>query len=165
MEICRREALASVEVLESVLDCPHRNSRQRLEEVIFADLRHTYHLLENKPKTLELAQIVVSDRPQFQIESLRRERRLFQRILHEGVASGEFICDNVPAATIAIHGATTKYRYAQLFTNQSLDELERELAHVLTLLMGGLLALKGSAPATPTQIPEEDETLTYRGIA
>lgn len=165
VEICRREALASVEVLESVLDCPHRNSRQRLEEVIFADLRHTYHLLENKPKTLELAQIVVSDRPQFQIESLRRERRLFQRILHEGVASGEFICDNVPAATIAIHGATTKYRYAQLFTNQSLDELERELAHVLTLLMGGLLAVKGSAPATPTQIPEEDETLTYRGIA
>lgn len=164
VEICRRETLASVEILESVLECPHRNSRQRLEEVIFADLRHTFHMLENRPKTLELAQIVVADRPQFQIESLRRERRLFQRILHEGVASGEFSCDSVPAATIAIHAATTKYRYAQLFTNQSLDELERELAHVLTLMMGGLLIDKADAWASPTSIPPEDESLTYRGI-
>ena len=164
VEICRREALASVEVLESVLDCPHRNSRGRLEEVIFADMRHTYHLLENKPKTSELAQIVISDRPQFQIESLRRERRLFQRILHEGVASGEFHCDNVAATTIAIHGATTKYRYAQLFTNQTLDELERELAHVLTLIMRGLVAHKDAALPPPTAIPEEDETLTHRGV-
>lgn len=162
VEICRREALAAVDVLESVLECPHRNTRQRLEEVIFADLRHTYHLLENKPKTLELAQIVISDRPQFQIESLRRERRLFQRLLHEGVANGEFICENVPSATIAMHGATTKYRYAQLFTNQSLDELERELAAVLTLIMGGLLGDKSDM--TATQIPDEDEALTYRGI-
>ena len=164
VEICRRETLASVEVLESVLECPHRNSRQRLEEVIFADLRHTFHMLENRPKTLELAQIVVADRPQFQIESLRRERRIFQRIVHEGVASGEFICDNVPAATIAIHAATTKYRYAQLFTNQSLNELERELAHVLSLLMGGLLNTKNGEQADATIIPPEDENLTYRGI-
>ena len=87
---------------------------------MFADLRYTFHLLENRPKTLELAQIVVSDRPQFQIESLRRERRVFQRILHEGQASGEFYIDNVAATTIALHAATTKYRYAQLFTNQTL---------------------------------------------
>lgn len=164
VEICRRETLSSVEILESVLECPHRNSRQRLEEVIFADLRHTYHLLEKHPRSLELAQIVVADRPQFQIESLRRERRLFQRILHEGAASGEFACDNVPAATIAIHSATTKYRYAQLFTNQSLDELERELAHVLSLMMGGLLNTKAGDGCAPTNIPPEDEALTCRGI-
>ena len=117
VEIARREALSAVEVIEAVLDCPVRSSRQRLEEVVFADLRYTFHLLENRPKTLELAQIVVSDRPQFQIESLRRERRVFQRILHEGQASGEFYIDNVAATTIALHAATTKYRYAQLFTN------------------------------------------------
>ena len=62
MEIARREALSAVEVIEAVLDCPVRSSRQRLEEVVFADLRYTFHLLKNRPKTLELAQIVVSDR-------------------------------------------------------------------------------------------------------
>ena len=162
VEIARREALSAVDVLDKVLACPHRGSRQRLEEVIFADLRYTYHLLENQPKTLELAQIVVNDRPQFQIESLRRERRLFQRILHEGAASGEFSIDNVPAATIAIHAATTKYRYAQLFTNQSLEELERELAQVLTLLMRGLVAPVAGELAAATVIPPEDLSLTAR---
>ena len=162
VEIARREALNAVDVLDKVLACPHRGSRQRLEEVIFADLRYTYHLLENQPKTLELAQIVVNDRPQFQIESLRRERRLFQRILHEGAASGEFSIDNVPAATIAVHAATTKYRYAQLFTNQSLVELERELAHVLTVLMRGLVAPVAGQLAAPTSIPPEDLSLTSR---
>ena len=164
VEICRRESLTSVEILETVLECPHRNSRQRLEEVIFADLRHTYHLLENKPKTLELVQIVVADRPQFQIESLRRERRLFQRILHDGIVSGEFICDNAVVTTIALHSATTKYRYAQLFTNQTLEELERELAQVLTLMMRGLVAAPETGLAPETQIPEEDKSLTFRGV-
>lgn len=162
VEIARREALSAVDVLESVLACPHRGSRQRLEEVIFADLRYTFHLLENKPKTLELAQIVVNDRPQFQIESLRRERRIFQRVLHEGKESGEFDIDNVPATTIAIHAATTKYRYAQLFTNQSLHDLEHELSHVLTVLMRGLIGAKGGDIVAETVIPPEDLSLTSR---
>jgi AcrR family transcriptional regulator len=162
VEIARREALSAVEVLESVLVCPHRSSRQRLEEVIFADLRHTYHLLENQPKTVELAQVVVAERPQFQIESLRRERRLFQRILHEGVACGELMTDSVPATTIALHAMTLKYRYPQIFTKQSLEELERELAHVLSLVMRGLVVPKEGAPIPATQIPEEDASLTLR---
>lgn len=157
VEIARREALTAVEVVERVLDCPVRSSRQRLEEVVFADLRYTFHLLENQPKTLELAQIVVSDRPQFQIESLRRERRVFQRILHEGHASGEFMVSNVPAATIALHGATTKYRYAQLFTNQTLPELERELAHVMTLIVRGLMPTVEGRPVPETEIPADDK--------
>lgn len=162
VEIARREALSAIDVLDSVLACPFRSSRQRLEEVIFADLRYTYHLLENKPKTLELAQIVINDRPQFQIESIRRERRIFQRILHEGKVSGEFRIDNVPATTIALHGATIKYRYAQLFTNQNLHELERELAHVLTVLMRGIINPQADETFEATAIPPEDLSLTSR---
>jgi AcrR family transcriptional regulator len=165
VEIARREALSAVEVIEAVLDCPLRSSRQRLEEVVFADLRYTFHLLENQPKTLELAQIVVSDRPQFQIESLRRERRVFQRILHEGQASGEFMVDNVPATTIALHAATTKYRYAQLFTNQTLAELERELAHVMTVIMRGLMPTSEGHAVTETQIPDETTALSFAASA
>ena len=165
VEIARREALSAVEVIEAVLDCPLRSSRQRLEEVVFADLRYTFHLLENQPKTLELAQIVVSDRPQFQIESLRRERRVFQRILHEGQTSGEFMVDNVPATTIALHAATTKYRYAQLFTNQTLAELERELAHVMTVIMRGLMPTSEGHAVAETQIPDETTALSFAASA
>ncbi|MDA8725837.1 TetR/AcrR family transcriptional regulator [Alphaproteobacteria bacterium] len=165
VEIARREALSAVELIEAVLDCPLRSARQRLEEVVFADLRYTFHLLENQPKTLELAQIVVSDRPQFQIESLRRERRVFQRILHEGKASGEFMLDNVPATTIALHAATTKYRYAQLFTNQTLAELERELAHVMTVIIRGLMPTSEGHAVAETQIPDETTALSFAASA
>jgi hypothetical protein len=110
-------------------------------------------LLENQPKVLELAQIVVHERPQFQIESFRRERRAFQRILREGEASGEFRLDNVPQATIAVQSATLKYRYAQMFTNQTLEELERELSGVLTLIMRGLIQRNDGKIVPPTEIP------------
>lgn len=155
VEIAQRESLRSVEVVEAVMECPYRTSRQRLEEIVFADLRYTFHLLENRPKVLELAQIVVRERPQFQIESFRRERRAFQRILREGQASGEFTIDNLPQTTIAVQSATLKYRYAQLFTNQTLDELERELANVLTLIMRGLIHRKDGKLVPPTEIPGE----------
>ena len=135
-----REALSAVEILEAILECPYRDSSQRLVDLVFADLRYTYHLLANEPKKLELAQVVMQERPHFQIESLRRERRALQRILKEGVAAGEFQIDNIAHTTTALHAATLKYRYAQLFTNQTLDELERELAHVLTLVLRGLKA-------------------------
>lgn len=153
VEIARREALRSVEGVEMVLECPYRTSRQRLEDIVFADLRYTFHLLENRPKALELAQIVVHERPQFQIESFRRERRAFQRILREGKVTGEFTLDNVPQATIAVQAATLKYRYAQMFTNQTLEELERELANVLTLIMRGLIQRNDGKLVPPTEIP------------
>lgn len=152
VEIARREALTAIETIEAVLECPHRTSRQRLEEIVFADLRYTFHLLENRPKVLELAQIVIRERPQFQIESFRRERRAFQRILREGQVSGEFTIDSVAQMTIAIQAATLKYRYAQLFTNQTLEELERELTGLLTLIVRGLIVRKDGKlpPATET---------------
>ncbi len=152
-EIAQRETLHAVEFLEEILKCPYRSSRRRLEEIIFADMRYTFHLLKNQPKVLELAQVVVKERPQFQIESLCRERRAFQRILREGAARGEFNIGNIPQTTIAIQAATLKYRYAPLFTNQTLDELDRELGAVLTLIMRGLICLKDGEAILPTEIP------------
>jgi AcrR family transcriptional regulator len=155
VEIARREALTAIETIEAVLECPHRTSRERLEEIVFADLRYTFHLLENRPKELELAQIVIRERPQFQIESFRRERRAFQRILREGQVSGEFTIDNVAQMTIAIQAATLKYRYAQLFTNQTLEELERELSSLLTLIVRGLVVRKDGKLPPATVIPSD----------
>ena len=113
------------------------------------------HMLENQPRVLELAQVVVQERPQFQIESLRRERRIFQRILRDGAQTGEFELDNITHATIAVHSATLKYRYTQLFTNQTLEELERELCYVLTLLVRGLTNKTNQETLPPTSVPVE----------
>lgn len=152
-EIARREALHAVEKVEAVLACPHRSARQRLEETMFADLRYTFHLFENQPKILELAQIVVRERPHFHAESLWRERHVLHRILNEGRDKGEFAVPDVHRTAIALQAATLKYRYAQLFTEQTLSELERELAAVLSLLIRGLMPPAAQADFTPTEIP------------
>ena len=68
----------------------------------------------------------------------------------------------MPATTIALHGLTLKYRYPQVFTKQSLEELERELAHVLSLVMRGLMVAHDGTPVLATEIPEEDASLTLR---
>ena len=164
-EIARREALAAVDKVELVLECDQRTARKRMEHIAFFDLQHTYHLLKDKPRTMELAQTVIRERPHFQIESLRREHRVFQRILREGVTSGEFVDVNIPRTTIALQAATLKYRYAPLFTDQTLEELERELAFVMTLLMRGLVNLGDGQQFEPTIVPDIADTMGKIAIA
>ncbi len=155
-EIAQRETLAAVEYLENLMECPMRSARDRIEDMMFADLRHTFNLIENNPKVIELAQIVVQERPQFQLESLRRERRNIARILQRGVEDGEFEIDNISRAASALQLATTKFRFAPLFTQQNLAELERELAHVLTYMICSFLTEEGRANFIPTRVPSKD---------
>jgi|OM-RGC.v1.013703534 AcrR family transcriptional regulator len=153
-EIARREGLEAIRQVENLLQCPYRTSRQRLEEMIYSDLRYTYHLLENRPKVLELAQIVIHERPNFQVERLRREHKAISRILQDGAKTGEFEMPNVARVASAIQSATIKYRFAQLITDQPLEDLERELAEVLTLLVRGIIAKSAVPSFPPTTIPE-----------
>jgi AcrR family transcriptional regulator len=152
-EIARRESLSAIKRFEAFLDCPYRTARRQLEELIFAELRYTYHLLEKQPKVLELAQIVISERPNFQMERVRRERRIITRILQDGVKTGEFEVENVARAAAAIQSATLKYRLAQLITDQPLADLERELREVLSILMRGILSRRQIETFCSCEIP------------
>jgi len=156
-EIARRETLEAMKRLEMFASCPYRNSRQQLEEIIFTELRLTYHLLENRPKVLELAQVVIKERPYFQLDRTRRERRLIARVLQDGLKTGEFQIDSVARTAASIQAATLKYRLAQLITDQSLADLERELAEVLNLLMRGILSSRALENYIPTRVPESLE--------
>lgn len=159
-EIARRESLDAIKRLEGVLECPYRSARRQLEELMFAELRYTYNLLEKQPKVLELAQIVISERPNFQMERVRRERRIITRILQDGLKTGEFEVENVARTAAALQSATLKYRLAQLITDQTLSDLERELREVLTILMRGILSRGHLEKFCACEIPEpEPDTL------
>jgi len=165
-EIARRETLEAVRRLEGLLDCPYRSCTKQLEEMIFADLRYTYHLLENRPKVLELAQVVIRERPHFQIERMRRERRVLARVLQDGVKRGEFAVANVARTAAAIQSATLKYRLAQLITDQSLTDLERELSEVLSIVVRGILSPRALAEYKGTEIPDIlEDSVERRPIA
>ena len=156
-EIARRETLEAMRRLEALVNCPYRTARQQLQEIIFTELRITYHLLENRPKVLELAQVVIKERPYFQLDRTRRERRLIARVLQDGIKTGEFQIESVARTAAAIQAATLKYRLGQLITDQPLEDLERELSEVLTMLVRGILTNRELAHFVPTCIPEHIE--------
>ena len=137
-EIAREESIMTVERLRPLLDCPVRSARQRLEEIMFSSLRESFHKLENKPKAVELAQIVAAQRPRFLMESLRRERRVIAIVLENGRKSGEFQLDDISSTAPTLQAATMKFHYPQLFTHQTLEDLEIELGNMLNLFFRGL---------------------------
>lgn len=138
-EIAREESIMTVERLRPLLDCPVRSAGERLEEVMFSGLRESFHKLENKPKAVELAQIVSTQRPRFLLESLRRERRVIAIVLDYGRKTGEFVVEDVSRTAATLQAATMKYHYPQLFTHQTLQELEAELSAMLKLFFAGLI--------------------------
>ena len=147
-EIARAESLAQIDRLRPLIECQYRSARQRLKEIFLQELRLSFHRLASDEKLVELIHIVMHERPRFMTESLRREKRLLSVVLEYGCQQNEFKDINVNQVAATLQGATMKFHYPQLFTQQSLDELEQELTTLLDLLFDGLLA-----PEKPSLIP------------
>jgi hypothetical protein len=73
------------------------------------------------------------------LESLRRERRVIAIVLDYGRKTGEFVFEDVSRTAATLQAATMKYHYPQLFTHQTLQELEAELSAMLKLFFAGLI--------------------------
>jgi len=138
-DIARSESIAQVEALRPLIDCQYRSARQKLEEIMFSELRNTFHRLENNEKVVELVQHVMHERPRFFIDSLRRERRVLAIVLDHGRVNGEFDVGDVNKTAAILQSASMKFRYPQLFTHQTLEDLEEELHNLLDLMFVGLV--------------------------
>lgn len=118
---------------------PGRNARERLHDLLFEELRRTYHKLEKDPRALEMAQVIAHQRPQFANWMLATERKILVELMEEAEKRGEFLPpgDKEEMAEM-IQAATMKFRYPQLWSKLTLPKLERELEGVLRLLVNGL---------------------------
>jgi AcrR family transcriptional regulator len=123
-----------------------KDARQRLRDLLFEELRRTYHKLEKDPRVLEMAQTIGHERPQFINWMLAHERKILVELLDEAERRGEFVPPG-DKETIAemIQSATMKFRYPQLWSKLTLPKLERELDGVLNLLVEGLCPNKQKA--------------------
>jgi AcrR family transcriptional regulator len=121
---------------------PNRNARERLRDLLFEELRRTYHKLEKDPRALEMAQVIAHQRPQFANWMLANERKILVELMEEAERRGELMppLDKEETAEM-IQAATMKFRYPQLWTKLTLPKLERELDGVLKLLIQGLCPL------------------------
>ena len=121
---------------------PNRNARERLRDLLFEELRRTYHKLEKDPRALEMAQVIAHQRPQFANWMLANERKILVELMEEAERRGELMppLDKEETAEM-IQAATMKFRYPQLWSKLTLPKLERELDGVLKLLIQGLCPL------------------------
>ncbi|MEM0986084.1 MAG: TetR/AcrR family transcriptional regulator [Pseudomonadota bacterium] len=116
-----------------------RPACERLYRVFDHGLRATFQKLDEDAKILEVAEVLARDRPAFANEEMAQERIHIVKILKDGVDTGEFapIKDPVETAEM-IQSAMMKFKYPQLFSRLSLDQLVREMDGVMALLMAGL---------------------------
>ena len=137
-EIARRSSAEIILELARAVRAPGKSATQALRDYLFGKLRMTYTNLEKDPKIIELAQTVAAERPSFATDMLARERTILMEILANGRELGEFSAPDVSFTAEMIQSATMKFSYPQLWSRLTLTSLERELAGVFDLVLGGL---------------------------
>ncbi|MEI9991007.1 MAG: TetR/AcrR family transcriptional regulator [Rhizomicrobium sp.] len=117
---------------------PGKDARERLHDLLFEELRRTYHKLEKDPRAFEMARVISQERPTFANWMLENERKIMIELLDEAERRGEFSVEDKQFTAEMVQAATMKFRYPQLWSKLTLPKLERELEGVLNLLVHGI---------------------------
>ncbi|HEX3810994.1 MAG TPA: TetR/AcrR family transcriptional regulator [Rhizomicrobium sp.] len=133
--------------LRKLAAAPGKPARARMHDLLFEELRRTYHKLEKDPRAFEMARVISTERPEFANWMLANEREILVSLLKDAIALGEFNVEDVDLTAEMIQSATMKFRYPQLWSKLSLPKLERELEGVMKLVIDGLSPRKPCPPA------------------
>jgi AcrR family transcriptional regulator len=128
--------------LRKIAVAPDKSARLRLHDLLFEELRRTYHKLERDPRAYEMATVIAHERPQYANWMLGNERKILVELLEEAERRGEFVAEDRELTAEMIQAATMKFRYPQLWSKLTLPKLERELEGVLRLIIDGLCPQK-----------------------
>jgi AcrR family transcriptional regulator len=131
-----------LEALRRLALAPGRSARERLRDLLFEELRRTYHKLEKDPRAYEMATVIAHERPQYANWMLANERTIFIELFDDAERKGEFTISDKETTAEMIQAATMKFRYPQLWSKLTLPKLERELYGVIKLLIDGLCGIK-----------------------
>jgi AcrR family transcriptional regulator len=127
-----------LEHLRKLAVSPNKDARQRLRDLLFEELRRTYHKLEKDPRAVEMARVISQERPAFANWMLENERKILVALLDEAEKRGEFTVEDKVFTAEMVQAATMKFRYPQLWSKLTLPKLERELQGVMDLVVHGL---------------------------
>lgn len=111
----------------------------RLREIIEYEMETTFDKLDKDAKILEVAEVLARERPLFATEELAQERIHLVKILKDGISEGVFASiTDLDRAAEMIQTATMKFRYPQLFTRLTIEQLREEYNGVMDLVIAGL---------------------------
>ena len=107
----------------------------RLTELFKARLERTYHMMQNKTKALEMADVLARERPIYYGEELAQERIYIVQILEQGLKFGEIKpLDNLNFTAEMLQIALMKFESPRFWADESYEELTREFDGVMKLL-------------------------------
>lgn len=115
---------------------------KRLREIFFKRMRDSCAMFADNAKILEVAEVLVRERPLFSNEQLALERVFLSALLEEGEKVGLFAPGDHMFNAEMMQSATMKFGVPQLFSKLTLPKLERELEGVLNLILNGIYARK-----------------------
>jgi AcrR family transcriptional regulator len=115
---------------------------KRLREIFFKRMRDSFEMFADNAKILEVAEVLVKERPLFSNEQLALERVFLSALLEEGEKAGLFAPGDHMFNAEMMQAATMKFGVPQLFSKLTLPKLERELEGVLNLILNGIYARK-----------------------
>lgn len=144
-EAMARKHYAEVHAILAAIARKDAPADQRLRDIFRRRLRESYELLEEKPKVMEIAEVIHAERPLFANEQLALERVFLVAVLEEGEAAGLFAPGDHGFTAEMLQAATMKFSVPQLFSRLTLPKLERELEGVLDLIFQGLYARPAAA--------------------
>jgi AcrR family transcriptional regulator len=127
-----------LEHMRKLAIAPGKPAPQRLHDLLFEELRRTYHKLEKDPRAYEMALVISRERPEYANWMLGEERKILVELMDEAERRGEFVPENREFTAEMIQAATMKFRYPQLWSKLTLPKLERELEGVIALLINGI---------------------------
>jgi AcrR family transcriptional regulator len=117
---------------------PGKLAPERLHDLLFEELRRTYHKLEKDPRAYEMALVISRERPEYANWMLGEERKILVGLMDEAERRGEYVPEDKEFTAEMIQAATMKFRYPQLWSKLTLPKLERELEGVIQLLINGI---------------------------
>ncbi len=136
--IVRRSFERTLDEQRRILEQPGLSAAERLRRYLLNEMEGTYRQLEEYPTLVDQTQEIRAKRPLLVNEFLSASRDLMAQILKMGCDTGEFEIDDIDETARLIQGATLKFRYPQLHTRLTLDQLKREADGVIDLILNGL---------------------------
>lgn len=146
-EIARDSFADLTATMREILRKPSATAADKLREMLVTQLRVTWAKIEMSPKVMELAHLIAKDRPDVSNERLHAIRAILAECLSQGNATGEFDIPDVVFTAEMIQTATHIFCYPQLWTQLTLEKLERELDGVITLMVNGMRSHKAQRTA------------------
>src|ERR1700761_2694444 len=99
-----------LEHLKKLAVAPNKNARERLHDLLFEELRRTYHKLEKDPRALDMARTISQERPSFANWMLENERKILVELMEEAERRGEFSIADKEFTAEMVQSATMKFR-------------------------------------------------------